>query len=379
MHLENLLKNFPHVSLATHENNKEILEFFSRFNLKNNAELVHYDRHPDFFGLLKARGHNSLTFVLREDDSSLQGVAVVSFRPGYINGELTTVGYLGDLRVSLNRKLIREWRNCFKAFIENSSQMKETGGCCHFQTALMDDNADSRATLASNKISGVHYEKLMSYHMVNVIGSLPHPHHLSNLVLEKAEARDHNSLVEFLNNCSQHIPFGHDWNQELPHRFKNWPGYSYQNFLISKDKEGKIVGAISYYDPSPLKTMSLSKIPTEVKLLKKLTGLLPLFNQCPLPKEGKSMEVLYLERPFCGSGLKATQLVHKAIQELLVRECHMIAFTDWPKASLADGLKGFFTHITPMALYSVHPLKDRVPLYLFPKLTTPPQFDMAMV
>lgn len=38
----------------------------------------------------------------------IKGISVVSYRSGFMNGNLETIGYLGDLRIEFSKKLIRE-------------------------------------------------------------------------------------------------------------------------------------------------------------------------------------------------------------------------------------------------------------------------------
>lgn len=386
MHLENLLKKFPHISLATRENDVEILEFFDQFSLKNKEEQVHYHRAPHFFGLINARSQNDLTFIMREHNKTsgkLMGVAVVNLRPGLIAGKLTTVGYLGDLRVSLNRSLIREWRNCFKEFIEKSPELEETAGCRFYQTALMDDNAASRATLASNKIQGVRYLQLMDYDMVNVIGKYPCLSFKKPMNLKPATANDKVKLLEFLNEHSRDIQFAPEWQQELNHRLSHWPGFSLKNFLLQKDENQKIKGCVYYYNPKKLKTMSLSHIPKEIKALKIITTPLPFFKQLPLPKENQPLEVVYLSPAITSQSSLNERITESALDYLFDHypELNMIALTDWKRKEISElSLKGYICHRTPMALYSVSPsLKQEKSESTELEVNRPPFFDMVMV
>ncbi len=377
MRLENLLKNFPHISLANQEENTEILDYFSRFSLKNREKSVAYHREPDFFALIKARGSSSLTFTLRDDQRKLQGVACVSYRQGLINGKLETVGYLGDLRVSLNRKLIREWRNCFKEFLALSPQLEETKGCRFYQTALMETNADSRANLAANKIPGVHYFNYAPYDMVNIIGLMPSfrsPRHFyKQYHLRKAQASDHEALVEFLTLHEKEKPFGHDWKTQLPHRLENWPNFSYENVSLLEDQKGKIKACLSYYDPHALKKMSLPHIPTVIKFLKPISSLIPGMVQCPVPNRDENLNVAYVE-DILGEGPKLKEHLLKEFVKENYKKFNMFALTGW-KNHFDLQLSGFLSHRTPMGIFTVAPSEE-----LQPQLkNTPPRFDMAMV
>lgn len=385
MRLENILQNFPNIALASTENNEEILDFFSRFSLKSKDEQVHYHRGPDFFSLLRARG-NFLVFTLREDNGDLQGVAVVTFRKGFIEGKETEVGYLGDLRVTLNRKLIRQWRSCFREFIENSSQIEETNGCRYYQTALMEDNHHSKANLASNKIPGVFYNLISPYQMVNVVGRWRKQKSWKGhtlLPFSQLDSTKKAMALDLMAAKEKDLPFGHCYPFEKAHREKFWTHFSEKNILVLVSANGLVKGVTSFFDPNALKKMSLSKIPT----LLKITKYLPFYQQAPLPKEKEMLSVIYLETGILEDGVPLEALTHLAIQYLFDNEkFHMIALTEWKQRSLEKALKGTLYHKTPMGLYSVHPLDPKQePLYTkevslenYPKGAYP-RFDMAMV
>lgn len=387
MRLENILQNFPNIALASSENNEEILDFFGRFLLKNNDDQVLYHREPNFFSLLKGRG-NHLLFTLRKDNGDLQGIASVTYRKGYVEGKETIVGYLGDLRVTLNRSLIRQWRNCFKSFIENSHLLEETKGCCYYQTALMDDNGQSKANLASNKILGVHYNLVASYNMVNVVGRWKKRTEWKGykvFPLSLLSKEEHSVVFKKLNDNEKKLPFGHVWPYELEHRKKYWPGFSEENILVLKSKTGEIVGATCYYDPSELKKMSLTSIPSILKLTKVVSKLIPFYQQSDLPKVKEELIVLYLENAALETNSET--LINLSLHYLFdKKKFHMIALTEWKNQPFENCLRGMTFHKTPMGLYSVHPQDSNGdPLYTETlslenySESSFPRFDMAMV
>lgn len=389
MHLENLLKNFPNISLATDENNEEILEFFNQFSLKDKSEQVHYHRDPDFFALLKARGSDNLTFLLREDDGSLKGIAAVSLRKGYIKGKEEWVGYLGDLRVSLNRKLIRQWRKCFKEFLIQSPKLFETHGCKFYQTALMDTNSQSKANLASNKMPGVHYNLLNSYKMVNVVGKLGTSTKTTSKIVPYSDLSKglKEELVSFIEERERTLPFGHKFQNQLNHRYQKWIGFSERNILALLSIKNEIEGATFFYDPRELKTMSLSHIPSPLKVSSFTSKIIPFFYQTQLPKPNQKLSVIYLENGHAKDPSKENLLYRLSLEYLLKQpNLNMVALTEWENHPISQALKGFIYHKTPMGLYTVHPLSESGrPLYTEElsrenyEIDSFPRFDMAMV
>ena len=63
--LEIFLKDFPHISIASEENNQEILDFYHQNPMSSNKSQIYYLRGDNFFDFLKERSHHFLVLLLR--------------------------------------------------------------------------------------------------------------------------------------------------------------------------------------------------------------------------------------------------------------------------------------------------------------------------
>ncbi|MBC7427549.1 MAG: hypothetical protein H7336_02985, partial [Bacteriovorax sp.] len=127
--LTDFFSNYPHITPALEKDNQDIVDFYHKQAFNFAESDIIYTRGNNFFSFLKERSDSFLVIIMRDDKGIMQGMGVLSFRPGYIDGRAVTVGYLGDLRIKMNRKLVREWRLMYANLMKLSSAMKETHYC----------------------------------------------------------------------------------------------------------------------------------------------------------------------------------------------------------------------------------------------------------
>ncbi len=381
--LNDFLQDFPHVALASLAENDELLEYYHQTELAAKSNTVIYKRGNDFFQFLKERSENFLVFTLRDDNKKLQGVGVASYRLGHINGELTTIGYLGDLRVSMNRKLIREWRNFYGTFIKRSPEIIETNFCKYYQTALMATNVYSKSNLVDTKIPNLHYKELATYQMVNIIGKIGFSSISPNVRF--ATALDKNTLIEFLQADHQRKLFGHDWDTEFERRLNTWKNFKIEDYVLYFDSNHKIIAATSVWNPIASKQIIVPQIPVIYKLLEGVSKFIPGFKLKPLPKAMLPIEILYLNQISFAPQLTFNQkeIIFKNMVDLVFnRNFNMLAYCDFERENLLGNMKHLITQKNSMGFYSVHYKNEdrslRDELFLKEEDSSP-AFDMALV
>jgi hypothetical protein len=383
LNLNELLNEFPHISLATESENDELLAFYHQTELAAKESAVIYNRGDNFFAFLKERSEKFFVFTLRDDQKKLQGVAVISFRPGYINGELQTVGYLGDLRVALNRKLIREWRKFYGVFLEKSPLLPETNHCRYYQTVLMTTNAYSKNNLAQSKIPNLFYKELASYQMINIIGKFGKFN--SSYKIHSAISSEKEELLNVLEADHKTRYFGHDWSRELDHRLNLWNKFSLEDHIVVINAEGKMIAATSVWNPGKNKQIIVPKIPILYKVIGKTAALLPGLTLKPLPVAGEPIDILYINQISFSPGLSTdekSKILRGIIELVFTRKFNMLAYCDFDRDHLTKDIRGLITQKNRMGFYSVHYKNQkgeiRDELNLKKEMSTP-AFDMALV
>jgi hypothetical protein len=382
--LQEIFALTPHIKLASESDNEAILKFYQKTEMKSDAQSIKYGRSDNFFSFLKERCIDNLVFTLWNDSGELTGVAVVSYRQGYINGELQTVGYLGDLRVGLNRKLIREWRLMFSLFIEHSKDLPETKFCKYYQTAIIDQNKMAKSNLVFSQIDHVHYSPIEKYKMVNIVGQIKlfqsnkyKITHISNDQIEQ--------IIDFLELNEQRKEFGRHWESEFKHRIEFWNNFTLNNFKVVKSENGELLAVCNWWNPIRTKQVIASKIPIVFKLIVPLLNIFPFVEFKQLPTEFMPINILYLNQISFKKNLtknEKTNILNEIIKELFKEDFNMLAYCDFSSQQLLTNQVNFIKHSLNMTLYSVH-YKDLKEDILFPISKKfddeDPGFEMALV
>jgi len=363
MTLVSLLKDFPNICLAKEGeqgDNEKILEYYDRSAITTSSEDILYKRGSDFFSFMKEKTDRYLVLLLKDDDNNIQGVATISYRDGYVDGKLTTVGYLGDLRVSLNRKLIRQWRNFYAKLILSSPQMEDTFNCAFYQTALVHDNFQSRNNLANSKIKGLKYVLLEDYHMLNIVGSFKLPFKKCKLRINHPKENEIEQLIEFLDKDHRQRNFGHNFLKEFEFRLKNRDNFSLNDWIVVRSPmNDEILAVTCLWGPVKTKQIIINKIPLSFKLLKYISKIIPFMEIYELPQEGIPLKIKYIHQisfnKTCDDQLRQgifNELVSFCFQTQ--KKLNILAYCDYDRESFKAKLKSSIYHSKAMGLYSVH-------------------------
>lgn len=373
----------PHVRIATEKDNESILKFYHQSAMSDKNQSIKYGRGNDFFTFLKDRSDQFLVLTIWDDQNAIQGVGVISYRNGFINNELTTIGYLGDLRVNLNKKLIREWRKLYSLLMKYSAYLPETFYCKYYQTVIIDQNTKAKSTLVETKIPNLKYELLEKYKMINVIGKINLPtNQLFSIAPMQENEKD--SIQNFLFNFDRQRNFGRDWNHELDFRLTRWKNFTNKSIHVIKDSNQKIMAITSSWNPIESKQVMVTNIPLIFKILVPLLNFFPLVQIKPLPKKDRPIDILYLNQFVFDPGLSLSDkknIVSQVINYLFKENFSMLAYADFESQSLLENNKQFITNTIQMSMYTVHSLNENNQIIdPIPKTTNQdPGFDMVLV
>lgn len=382
MTLDSILKDFPNIRLATEADNNAILEFYTSSQLKSAKQDVIYKRGDDFFKFMKEKSRNFLVFILIDDKGIINGIASISYRSGYIDEKLQTIGYLGDLRINLNRKLIRQWRAMYSLFIEHSATCSRRFHCKYYQTALMEENFFSRNNLANNKIQNVHYEPIEKYRMINVVGRiLPR---FNKLKVSSVCDKDREEVFSLIKEDQRSRQFGFDAFEELDYRLRVWEKFDLSNFYCIKNSEGEVIAATVLWSPESSKQIHIGQIPIFLKIAMTVLSIIPGVHIFNIPRIHKPLKIKYIHqisfRKGCSSKLKSE--CFKSFLNYFIDlklDINMLAYCDFSSENFFDQTRGYLSDIQSMGLYSVHHKKSDKVHYPIQSSLMAPSFDMSLV
>jgi hypothetical protein len=352
--LNSLLTCLKNGFLVDHTHNSEILNYFDQEPMSGKSLQLRYTRSPDFFKYLSFQANDYFVFARRNAKQKIDCLGTLHLRPGYINGKVESVGYLGDLRITPTKENVKEWRFFLSHLVNKASEVDEFKGTRHFVMAIIDDNYLAQRALIRSTKNSFTCEPIAKYEMVNILGRKPWRFGLkskNNLVTRLATASDVSSLEMFLERESKKIPFGYVFkNGELSRRLKAWPGLSVRSFVIV-EKENTILGCAALWSPSPFKKIIVEKLPWRLKLFRKLL---------PFPKERNELKLSYVTHLQIATELNSVskgEVVESLFESLWQKKSEpLMAFCDFKSNSLSPFLKRYFLQKVPMTLYSVRGL-----------------------
>jgi hypothetical protein len=330
---------------------------------------ISYQRGPDFFRLLRYNGPNQITLIFHDKAGDIAGTGTAIFRPGYIGGKPTTVGYLGDLRMGHDRRTLIQWRKIIEDMVNYSPSLAETGFCRHFCTAVLQENSKAQAALVRNRRGGFSYKELAQYNITYVLAKSPSPARLMNSLLRQPAysigSPDISDLMDFLDEQQRCREYGLQIkSHELAYRFRHWELLSQDDFLAVFDHTGRIIATTAPWSPHHAKTMTIERMPLSLKAIRRIGNSFRRGLR-PLPREGETVDTLYLTHLEISADLdpadrkRAFRTLLDAIFDKYLKtpgsRWHMIGFADfcdWPVTSRFDGYLYFREGAT---LYSVEP------------------------
>lgn len=318
-------------------------------------ELV-YDRTPDFFSLLKARGHASNVIGARLADSQdLLGLGSISVREGYFHQQKTQVAYLGDLRVLLSRNMARVWRQLYNQMLQDVSKELGVAG---FLTAIVGDNKMALRSLVSRRRSEFTYEPLGRLRILGILGRWAMLANGRKLLDEKRIQFGADAEIEyrrFYGERSRSMRYG--WT-EVPEA-----GVP----IVLKNRRGETKIAARLVSPDGMKRMRVTSIDWKTRLLfqaLRATGVPPI-------TAGATISTTYLAWVCYGSELTPVEKRHALIE--LIDVCleypplKALGLVNWMLlvpdtiGLSARELGGRFHYSTPVELFEVRPDGDQAP------------------
>ena len=279
MRLAELVARYPNTRLATPADNARILDFFERTPMHTSAFDVRYTRRPDFFKLLRYQSDRAFVMLTEAEDGSIRSLATATLRPGWVNGQPTTIGYLGDLRVSLDRVFSRAWRRLFADLVTQAADIEELADCTHWFTTVIDGNRAALAALGNDTRAEQLARRLRRSHTtVARADRSVHDAQSRSCVCRSRDGRARAvrgtcptrlprpsaALTAFFEEENRLVPFG--FRGELARRLLCWDGLSIADFVYAADERG-IAACVAPWSPSAAKQTVVSRVPTTLRLL----------------------------------------------------------------------------------------------------------------
>ncbi len=374
MKIEEILKPYKYFSVARHEDNQDLLNFFSTMTMDTNSFSLRYDRGTDFFKFTNNQAEKFIIFIIKDESGLIKGCASIAFIPHILNGKKVLCAYLGDLRISalLSAKIRITWKKCYSEIIQHFSKIEEFFGVHFLYSAILEENQNAMRSLLKNN-DQIIYHLLSHYTTFNVIKPMPSAYFNSNrFTITKADII---TIKKFLIANNQDIGLENDFESEIKRRITSWDDFNEQSFSVVKDHE-EIVAVFAPWT-SPAKKLVIEKMSPFQKVM---SFFFPLLGLNPL-KEKKPINVLYLTH-LVFSSQRSSKDIKKIMNAILLslfserKDFHVISFFTYPEWEI-DSLP-FFMEKTKANFYQVMSKKQFEENDFIDLKNNPPAFEIGI-
>jgi hypothetical protein len=342
---------------ATAEDNARLLELFDAVPMQGELVLTP-QRSPDYFALFEMQRGTTEVWV-HDEAGQLDGMGTLHIREGWLDGQPCRVGYLGDLRSRFSARRGRTLAREYGPILEEAA---ERHGVSAFLTSVMATNAAALHALVRRKASRAsqpHYSLLRRFSAVSIQFVLRRKPRPGPYTVRRATPADVPAMAALLDADHWARPFGYRYDLgELEHRLAHWPGLTVGDSYLAFDRDGRLVGCTSAWDPAAVKRYRVLAYRGGMRWMRLGFDALATVARAPrLPAPGQDFRYFYL----CNTSILGEDpAIFRALLEQVYADYHGQGFHFFTlylgeEDPLAPALKGFFVRRLDFHLYAVTP------------------------
>ncbi|MCK9692158.1 hypothetical protein [Pseudomonas syringae] len=276
--------------------NSQLLDFQRRHTMRGSMPL-RFDRSPDYFALHRCHADDQRTWIAEGPEGELRGSASLVVRDGYLHGGVEPVAYLGDLRLTPDRRLSRSWMAEVEARLADLS--RETGAQ-HAYCCIIRNNALATQSLLgrrrANPLKLAHWRGYSNVSVYGQRGLSSVPRTSAKVRAVRAAPRYLDALRAFLDSESSRQSFGCVFTEaEFERRLSQWPDFGIDSFLLAVDDRDNLLGCVAPWDAGKIKRIVVEQMPLTQQLLRLgYNALAPLAGRPGIAAPGQALRDIYL-------------------------------------------------------------------------------------
>lgn len=365
---------------AEAKDTQEISRFFSESVLHGSLD-IRMQRPQDFFLQYQLQTDEFETYLLKNDEQKIEGVASFVYRDAHILGQVHKIGYCTDLRVSNSREAILAWTKYFLPLIEQGA--KEHQVEFFFSVVAQNEGRAQNALLRprSARRNIPRFYMLARFDVVMVIGRLPFAiKPLHTIDISPATENDLDALAYYLREKSRDRALSFVYTPELLRKQINtWPGLYPQSFLIARDKSKNIIGCVAPWDSFEVQNFVVQNYHGFTYSIKKLFDWTSIFKLTTrLPDPGEVLNFRYLTHFYADNPDIFYSLLYECYDRTPMSK--ILAYPHFAHDLISIPPRGFISSSSPMAIYTLLPPHKDLPDYLrVNRQELPPDIELALI
>lgn len=360
------------------EQHSELLKTYFESQIINGHINYSVRRKNSFFDHYRLLTNDFSTILLMENGKDLVGAATILFVKGYVNRQEQIFGYLCDLRISQNRKAIQHWTKYFIPYYYKKINEKH----CKFVFTCIEqfENQAYNALIRPRRLKRnlPNYYLMRKLNLVFMLGRWPwSPQPISAIRVKQAWESDIEEISDYMmqKKVGSRIFINTD-KDCLQERFKKWPNFSINNFLIARNYKNEIIGCMAPWNNNGVQEHIARSYLHAADLLRQTLGITSVLGITePLPQPGNAFSFKYITHCAVENAEVYYSLLCQAYAqtqrgEILVHTNYYGDFHTRPPLS-------FITTKLPFGFYSVFHPEEELPAFLKPNpFAAPPDFNL---
>lgn len=373
------------LEIAQASENQAILDFFKGFPLKGLLELK-LDRRGDFFGPYSVESDRFRTYLLKDAETNIQGMASFIVKEVLLEGKVTTVAFGRDLRISTNRRAITEWAD---HFVPTLKEMKRDHGVEHFFAALnMAETPALNAFVRPRNLKRVlpRYYNYRNFNLVTVHGRFPWAENpVPHLQMRSGSSSSADALIYYLTQKNRTRNLATYWDgYSFFKQLQRWRGLRLEDFLVAFDAKNNIVGCCAPWSSEgieeyiPLEySMKAHNFRQFLKFGKLLGWTRPLTKPSYRLQFEEHMQYQYLTHLFADNEDIFEAMLWSAFDR--ARSKDFLVYSQFRNDVIYRKPLNWVATRIPHGLYSMLPPDQSPPGFLSPSNETPVAFEPFFV
>ncbi|MCB0364334.1 MAG: hypothetical protein H6624_01135 [Bdellovibrionaceae bacterium] len=364
---------------ATAADDQKVTDHFKDTTLPGSID-ISYQRIGSFFDHYRLQSDDFVTYLLINDQDQIEAMASLIFRKALVEGEVQTIGFATDLRVSTSRGAILSWSQHFLPVLEEEKAKRN----CRYifsvvaQSQKQAYNAFVRPRSMKRRLP--RYYLFRRFQIVSLHGLLPwRPRPLPSILVKRAQESDREALYAYILKKKSLRPLTFSLSLESIHQnLERWKDLHLENFLLAKDKDNNILGCTGIWSPSQTQRVYSHGYSPEALTLKEGLHLLSFLGMGKrLPPVSQPLEFCYLTHLFAENPDIFYSLLYTAYKSTTKNE--FLVYTHFDHYWLSLPPRGFLSSSMPGGFYCVLSPDQPVPDFLKPMhLHEPPDFELAL-
>jgi hypothetical protein len=319
------------------------------------AVSVSLEREPDASVAGAVEGGVHHTIVARDRATGdLAAVGAVSVRDAYLNGQVTRLGYLGQLRLARAHQGHAALLRGGYAFLR---RLHESTGARIYLTSIFSDNRRARRFLERGLPGMPIYRPLETFETL-VMPVVRRPNVPTGGIVRKNMNRESDDITECLRRNGPRYQFSPAWSQTELDRLRIAGNLGPADFHYATPRGHDIKGCLAVWDQRAFKQVVVRGYSTPLAFARSLINLAaPLVGGAPLPRAGEQLDMACVSHVAVDDDDPAvfSALLHSAHADARSRGVKYLTIGFASRHPLLPVAKKLFRHRrTVSTLYAVH-------------------------